>query len=85
MNLTSLDIEQSFIYLMAILTVAEVVVAMFFTIQKDFNLALFYMMGALMTTQFLMIYQSMKNKRKTQAAIKLLETELKEGEEEDKE
>lgn len=85
MNLTSLDIEQSYIYLMAILTLAEVIVAMFFTLQSNFNLSLFYMMGALMTTQFLMIYQSTQNKRKTQAAIKLLETELKKEEESEEE
>lgn len=76
MKVTTPDVEQTFIYLMAILTVANLGISVYFTLETNFNLALFYMMGALMTTQFLMIYQETLSKRKTQAAIKLLENRL---------
>lgn len=78
MNPTSLDIEQSFIYIMATLALVGVVISMFFTLENNFNLALYYMMGALMSTQFLMIYQETKSKRKIQAAIQLLEKKIEE-------
>lgn len=78
--MTTPDVEQSFIYLLSILVLATLGISFYFTLEMKFNLAIYYIVGSVMLTQFLAIYQSTQAKRQTVAAINLLEKTVAEDE-----
>lgn len=78
---TNLELEQGLKGLMTLIGVAMLVASAYFAINLKYNLAIYYMSGAVLMTQFVVLYSVTISQRRSVAAVNLLKEELDTGDE----
>lgn len=73
---TNLELEHGLKGLMTLIGVGMLIASAYFAIQLKYDIAVYYMAGAVLMTQFVVLYSVTISQRRSVAAVELLKTEL---------